>query len=150
MKVVLEKRVEKLGIPGEIVDVSDGYGRNYLLPHGCAVLATKANIEKIKKKVKILELQNIKEMDEAKKVAEQMEKVVVTLAMSVGENDKLFGSVTGQQIVDFLGAKGFEIEKRKVIIPTPIKQLGEYLIDIRLHPDVIAKIKVVVEKKSDE
>jgi large subunit ribosomal protein L9 len=153
MKVILEKRVEKLGLPGEVVNVADGYARNFLIPNKCAVPATKNNIDRVQRVVKKLELEYIKEVDEAKKVAAQIEKLSVTVKMPAGENDRLYGAVTAHQIVDAMAEKGITLEKKKVHLPEHIKDLGEHQVEIKVHPDVTAKLKLLVEKleeKKDE
>ena len=150
MKVILEKRVEKLGIPGEIINVSDGYARNFLIPKKIAAIPTKKNVERVQKKVKNFELEYIKERDEAEKVAAELEKIEVKLAMQSGENDKLFGAVTSQQIAAFLENKGVTVDKKKILVASPIKKLGEYQVDVKIHSEVLAKLKVIIEKKVEE
>ena len=149
MKVILEKRVEKLGLPGEIVNVSDGFARNFLMPKKIASKATKENIERIGKMVKKLELVYIKEIDEAKKAAAEIDQIAVALFMQAGENEKLFGSVTSQQIADALAEKGVTVDKKKIMVSSTIKQLGEYQVEIKVHPEVSANLKVTVEKKEE-
>ena len=150
MKIILEKRVEKLGLPGEIVTVADGYARNFLIPKKMAVLATKNNVNKVNKMLKKLELEHVKEVEEAKKIAEEIEKLEIKLVVQAGENDKLFGAVTNIQISEALQEKGVSIEKKKILIAAPIKQLGEFQVDVKIHPDVIAKLKVIIDKKEEE
>ena len=149
MKVILEKRVEKLGLPGEIVNVSDGFARNFLMPKKIASKATKENIERIGKMVKKLELVYIKEVDEAKKAAAEIDQIAVALFMQAGENEKLFGSVTSQQIANALAKKGVTVDKKKIMVSSTIKQLGEYQVEIKVHPEVSANLKVTVEKKEE-
>ena len=150
MKVILEKRVEKLGLPGEIVDVANGYARNFLIPKKFASKATDETIERVKKKVKKLNLAYVKEIEEVKKVVAEIEKLTITLAVVAGEKDKLFGAVTNHQIADVLEKKGITVDKKKVLIASPIKQLGEYQVEIKIHADVSASLKVIIEKKTEE
>ena len=134
---------------GDIVTVSDGYARNYLIPQKIAVSADKNNIERIQKKMKKLELAGIKEKDEAAKAAGEIEKLTLFIDVQAGENEKLFGAVTSQQIAEKLAEKGVTVDKKKVLIDDSIKQLGEYTVDIKIHPEITAKLKVIVEKSLD-
>lgn len=147
MKVILKQDVESVGTIGDIVEVKNGYARNYLIPQGIALEATPSNLKRIEQEKKTLELQKNREKKAAEQLANKLNNVSVTISVSVGEEDKLFGSVTSQDIVDALKEKGFEIDKRKVILDEPIKVLGIYSVPIKLHSDVEAKVKVWVVKK---
>lgn len=148
MKVILKGDAGKLGSLGNEVEVADGYGRNYLLPKGLAVLATRSNkfiIENQKKK--ILE-QLKKNKDEVESMVKELVAVDVIFKRKVGESEKLFGSVTSQDIAEFLNAKGFNIDKRKILIDEPLKSIGTFPVSIKVHPEVPCTINVKVEKDS--
>lgn len=145
MQVILRADVENLGRLGDVVTVRPGYGRNYLLPQGMAMPATKANL-------KVFELERKKlqaEMDALRAVAGELggriKNADITITMRVGENNKLYGSVTSAVIADALAAKGIEIDRRRVIIDTPIRTIGEFLVRIRLHADVLAELTIKVQ-----
>lgn len=147
MKVILRNNVENLGNAGEIVDVKPGYARNFLVPQGLALVATKANQSVYDNEKKQIALRIAKEKVSAEEMVQKLEAASVTISVSVGEEDKLFGSVTSQDIADSLASQGIEIDKRKIILEEPIKALGLYTVDVKLHTDVIGKIKVWVVKK---
>ncbi len=149
MKVILEQRVEKLGLPGDVVDVADGYARNYLIPKKLASPATKHNVERLKKKLEKLRELYTKEIEEAKRIAEKLENFELKMKMPAGEEGKLFGSVTAQTIADELNSQGISVDKKKILLDEHIKQLGEYKVDIKVHPEVTASLKIIVEKKED-
>ncbi|MBN1522115.1 MAG: 50S ribosomal protein L9 [Candidatus Aureabacteria bacterium] len=149
MKIILEKRVEKLGLPGDVINVADGFARNFLLPKKLAVPATQENMDRISRKVKKLELAHVKEVDEAKRVAEAIEQLTVKIDLPAGESGKLFGAVTNHQLADALSEQGVSVDKKKILIASPIKQLGEYQVEIKIHADVSAMLKVVVDKKEE-
>lgn len=147
MKIILRQNTEGLGQIGEVVDVKDGYARNFLIPRKLAYAALKGNIRALEEEKKTLSKKREQEFTAAEKLASELEKVSVTIQVQVGEEDKIFGSVTAQMISDALKEKGHEIDKRKIEIEEPIKALGIYGISIRLHPSVIAKIKVWVVRE---
>jgi len=147
MKVILKQDVDSIGTVGDIVTVKDGYARNYLIPKGMALEATAGNLKRIEQEKKNLELQKNREKKAAEHTATDLNNVSVTISVSGGEEDKLFGSVTSQDIADALKEKGFEIDKRKIILDEPIKVLGIYSVPIKLHSEVEAKVKVWVVKK---
>ncbi len=147
MKVILRKDVETVGKAGEIVEVKNGYARNYLIPQGLALEASKGNVKRFEQEKKSLELQKNREKKAAEKEAERLNDTSITISVSVGEEDKLFGSVTSQDIANALEEKGFALDKRKILLDEPIKALGIYSIPIKLHPEVEAKVKVWVVKK---
>ncbi|CUU08524.1 LSU ribosomal protein L9P [Candidatus Kryptobacter tengchongensis] len=154
MKVILRQDFENLGKFGDIVEVKEGYARNFLIPRKIALPATPGNIKMIEteKKQKAFKLE--RERLSAQQLAEKLSGIEITIPMRAGENERLFGSVTAQMIVNELEKLGFEIDRRKILLDEPIKMLGKYEIPIRLHPDVSAKIKVNVvqieEEKSTE
>ena len=145
MQVILRADVENLGRLGDVVTVKAGYGRNYLLPQGMAMPATKAN-------QKVFELERKKlqaEMDALRSAAgelgERIKKAAIVITMRVGENDKLYGSVTSSVIADALLEKGIEIDRRRVIIDAPIRTIGEFPVRVRLHADVVVEFNIKVQ-----
>jgi large subunit ribosomal protein L9 len=147
MKVILRRDHESLGKIGEMVDVKKGYARNYLLPRGIAYLALKGNIQALEEEKKSVEKRSIQELKAAEKLASELESVSVTIPVQVGEEDKIFGTVTTQMIADALKEKGHDIDKRKIEIEEQIKALGIYGVNVKLHPNVSAKIKVWVVRE---
>ena len=148
MEVILRQTVENVGNPGDIVKVSNGYARNYLLPHGLAYEATPGNRKRIAAEKARLEAAENERRQSARTLADRLEQVSLTFSARVGEEEKLFGSVTAADIVQQLHAQGFpEIEKRQVDLHEPIKSLGVYKVPVRLHADVKPEIKVWVIKQ---
>lgn len=147
MDVILRQAVENLGNPGEVVTVSNGYGRNYLLPRGIAYLATEGNKKRIAQDKARLEAAESTRRESAQELAKRLEEVSITFAARVGEEGKLFGSVTSADIAQQLEAQGFQIEKRQIDLHDPIKALGVYRVPVRLHADVKPEIKVWVIKQ---
>jgi len=147
MEVILRQSVEKLGHPGDVVKVSNGFARNYLLPRGIAVVATEGNKKQIEAQRQRLEAAEDARREEAQSSASVFEQVSLTFSARVGEEGKLFGSVTAGDIVQQLEALGHKIEKRQVDLHEPIKALGVYRVPIRLHADVKPEIKVWVIKQ---
>ncbi len=147
MKVILRKNFDQLGKVGEIVNVKDGYARNFLIPRGVAYQATQGNIRALEEEKKQIKKREAKELEEAQKLASEMEKVSVTIPVKVGEEEKIFGTVTSQMIVDSLKEKGFEVDKRKVEISEPIKSLGIYSVAVKLHTNVTANVKTWVVRE---
>ena len=147
MDVILRQSVEKLGHPGDVVKVSAGFGRNYLIPRGIAVEATPGNKRQIEQQKQRLEAAENTRRESASVVAQRIEQVSLTFSARVGEEGKLFGSVTTADIVQQLEGQGFHIEKRQVELQEPIKALGVYRVPIRLHADVKPEIKVWVIKQ---
>ncbi|HEY9479422.1 MAG TPA: 50S ribosomal protein L9 [Gemmatimonadaceae bacterium] len=148
MEVILRQTIESVGNPGDIVKVSNGYARNYLLPHGLAYEATPGNRKRIAAEKARLEAAENERRQSARTLADRLEQVSLTFSARVGDEEKLFGSVTAADIVQQLHAQGFqEIEKRQVDLHEPIKSLGVYKVPIRLHADVKPEIKVWVIKQ---
>lgn len=147
MKVILRQDFESLGKIGEVVDVKDGYARNYLFPRGLAYAALKGNIKALDEEKKSVEKRNLQELKAAETLAAELETVSITIPVQVGEEDKIFGTVTTQMIADALKEKGYDIDKRKVEIEEPIKALGIYGVSLKIHPSVNAKIKVWVVRE---
>jgi large subunit ribosomal protein L9 len=146
MEVILRAAVENLGHPGDIVNVAPGFGRNYLLPRGLAYAATPGNKKRIQQEKQRLEAAESTRRGRAQEVATRLEQVSLTFSARVGEEGKLFGSVTAADIAHQLEAQGLPIEKRQVDLHEPIRALGVYRVPIRLHADVRPEIKVWVIK----
>ena len=146
MEVILRAAVENLGHPGDIVNVSPGYGRNYLLPRGLAYAATPGNKKRMEQERQRLEAAETSRRATASQLAERLEQVSLTFSARVGDEGKLFGSVTASDIVHQLESQGFAVEKRQVDLHEPIRSLGVYRVPIRLHADVKPEIKVWVIK----
>lgn len=147
MKVILRKDFETLGKVGEIVNVKDGYARNYLIPKKIAYTALEGNVRALKEEKKSLFIKVGKELTAAETSAAELEKVSVTIPVQVGEEEKIFGSVTTQMISDALKEKGFDIDKRKIEMDDQIKALGIYEVTVKLHPSVSTNIKVWVVRE---
>ncbi len=147
MKVILRQDVDKLGSAGDVVTVKDGYARNYLIPKQLAYPATPSNLRRFEEEKKRLLMQSEREKRQAEILAKELEKASCTISVAVGEEDKLFGSVTSQDIAEALQEKGIEIDKRKIQLEEPIKALGIYTVPVKLHPEVTANVKVWVVKK---
>src|SRR3954466_427832 len=146
MEVILRQAVENLGKPGEVVKVSNGYARNFLLPRGVAFEATPGNLKRIEQERNRLEAAENERRGTAQQLAEKLEQVQLTFSARVGDEGKLFGFVTSADIAQQLEAQGFHIEKRQIDLHEPIKELGVYRIPIRLHADVKPEIRVWVIK----
>jgi large subunit ribosomal protein L9 len=147
MEVILRDHVEHLGRRGEIVKVADGYARNFLLPRKLALPATDANRKWVERERKIAEVRDQEERGAAEAIAARLAALDLTITRKVGENDQLYGSVTNADIADLLAKKGFELDRRKILLPDPIKALGESTVPVKLHRDVTAQIKVTVAKE---
>lgn len=147
MEVVLMKDYENLGKALEVIPVKDGYARNFLIPQGIAVPATEGNKKRVAETKHITEIREEKKIKESRELAVKIEQIPCTIPVKVGEEDKIYGSVSAQEIADFLKKEGFEIEKRHVDLEEPIKQLGVYTITINLYKTVSAKLKVWVVKE---
>jgi large subunit ribosomal protein L9 len=147
MEVILRHAVENLGKPGEVVKVKNGYARNYLLPHNLAYEATPGNLKRIQQERDRLEAAEGLRRDAAQEVATKIEQVSLTFSARVGEEGKLFGSVTAADIAQQLEQQGFHIEKRQIDLHEPIKSLGVYRVPVRLHADVKPEIRVWVIKQ---
>ncbi len=146
MKVILQEDVKKLGSRGEVKNVADGYARNYLIPKGLATEATPKAIKELEAKKEILERKENEELEKIKGVAKKLEEKQVTLKARVGEAGKLFGSITSKDIAGSLEEEGIKIDRRKIDLDDPIRGLGVYNVPIKLHPEVVVEIKVIVEE----
>lgn len=147
MELILREDVDKLGRRGEVVKVTDGYGRNFLLPRGLAMAVTTANQARIGKEKKVHEARLAEEKAEFEALAARIGGLRFIAPRKVGENEQLYGSVTSGDIGEFLKSKGIEIDKRKVQLDEPIKHLGEHEVKIKLHPEVAATLKLLVTKE---
>ncbi len=147
MEVILREDVEKLGSRGQVVKVASGYARNFLLPKRLAVAATDSNKKIVEQERQAHLRREAKAKGEAEDLGKLLNGVSVTITQKAGENDQLFGSVTAKDVTEALAAKNFTIDRRKVQLEEPIRQLGEYKVPVRLHKDVTAEVTVVVAKE---
>ncbi|MBN2141021.1 MAG: 50S ribosomal protein L9 [Desulfovibrionaceae bacterium] len=144
MKLILRADVDALGRVGDIVKVKPGYGRNYLIPQGLAMEANQPNLKQFDLERKKLKTKADGKRVGAEDMAERIQANPVEIAVRVGEGDKLYGSVTTANIAEAMAQKGIDIDRRKILLPEPIRALGEYTVDVRLHPDVRGELKVSV------
>ncbi|OGO85303.1 MAG: 50S ribosomal protein L9 [Clostridiales bacterium GWE2_32_10] len=148
MKVILKKEVKKLGKVGDLIEASDGYARNYLLPQGLAVEATKANMAEVDQKKNAEKKREKAELDKAKSKAELLNSKTFKVLIKAGENGKIFGSVTSKEIAEAIEKQaGVEVDKRKINLTDNIKNIGIYTIKVKLHNEVVTDIKVEVNGK---
>jgi len=152
MEVILREHVDNLGKRGEVVKVADGYARNYLLPRKLALIVTEGNRKQIEREREKFEAKEAEEKKVADGLAARVANLEIAIARKVGENEVLFGSVTTSDIAAALGAKGFEVDRRKLQLHEPIKRLGEFDVPLKLHREVTAtiKVKVVAEGAADK
>jgi large subunit ribosomal protein L9 len=146
MKVILKEDVKNLGIMGSVVDVANGYGRNYLIPRNLAVEANPNNLNQIKHEKNIIDIKSKKIIRSAEDLAKQISGITLSIEAQSGEEDKLFGSVTSKDIAEALSKQGVEIDKRKINLEEPIKRLGTYSVPIKIHHDISANVTVEVKK----
>jgi len=147
MKIILRKNFEQLGKIGDVVEVKDGYARNFLIPRGVAAVATKGNIRALEEEKAQKAKKLAKALEDAKALAEKLSSTSISIPVKVGEEEKIFGSVTAQMISDALKEKGFEIDKRKIDIKEPIKSLGIYDVVVKVYPSVDATVKTWVVRE---
>jgi len=145
MKVILIQDMDALGLEGEIVNVADGYARNYLIPKAFALEANEQNIKLMETQSKKIEIKRIKAKEDAEKVKDKMTDMVITISQKAGEEEKLYGSVTSMDIATHLEKQGITIDRRKIVLDKPIKTIGEFDVLVKLYPGVTVSIKVVVE-----
>ncbi|BDG09277.1 50S ribosomal protein L9 [Anaeromyxobacter paludicola] len=148
MKLILREDVDNLGKGGELVEVKPGYGRNYLLPRGLAVLANPKNVRELEHQKAVAEAKAAKLKASAQAVAKRINETPVTLQRKVGEQDKLYGSVTALDVVEALAARGLQLDRRLIDLKDPIKTLGDFEVPVKLHREVDAKVKVKVEAEA--
>jgi large subunit ribosomal protein L9 len=150
MEVILRQHVDNLGERGQIVKVAPGYARNYLLPRKLALPATEGNKKHVERERKIMEMREAEEKGQAEGIAARLAAVDVTIARRVGETEQLYGSVTAADIAEYLRSKGFEVDRRKLLLADPIKTIGEHTVPLKLHREVTVPIKVKVVKEGAE
>jgi large subunit ribosomal protein L9 len=148
MEVILLKDVKGQGKKGDVVKVSDGYARNFLLPKGYAVQATEQGKKKLREQNAIMQRKRQAEEENAKKQAEKISASSVKFEVKAGENGKLFGSITGKDISEALEKQhGIKVDKKKIVLPEPIKNIGEYQVEIKVYPEISAKLKVIIKQQ---
>jgi large subunit ribosomal protein L9 len=144
MKLILKESVPSLGEAGEIVSVKPGFARNYLLPQGKAIVATEGKVKELEHHKRVVEEKLAKELKELHAVQNKVEALALEVKMKVGEEGKLFGSVTSAQLAELLAENGFEIDRRRIVLAEPIKSAGEHAFGVKLHRDLVATVKVTV------
>ncbi len=147
IQVILKEDVANLGRSGDLVAVKPGYGRNYLIPQGMAVLATTKNVAKIEHEKRQIEARTSKLRKDAESVASRLTGATIQLERQVGEGDKLFGSVTSRDVEEALRAQGIEVDRKKIHLEHPIRAIGQFTVDIKVAKDVTAQVKVWVVAK---
>jgi len=150
MEVILKEDVSKLGSRGDVVKVTEGYGRNYLLPRKLAIEATAGNKQVIDQMRASALRRSAKEKEQAEELSKQFDGLTVSFQRRSGEQEQLFGSVTSGDIAEALEKKGFNLDRRKIQVHEPLKTIGEFMVPIKLHKDVTAHLKVVIEKEAAE
>lgn len=144
MKVVLRQDVDHLGARGQVVEVAAGFARNYLLPKGLALEATPGNLKTLELRSKAWAAREERHVEQAREVASRLSAVRLTVAKKAGEHDTLYGSVTAAEIAERLAALGFQVDRRRIQLPEPIKSLGTYSVPVRIHREVVAEVAVEV------
>ena len=144
MKVILNKKVDGLGVEGDVITVKDGFARNYLFPREIAKNATKNNIVAIQKEIEDQQLREAKTRENLEALTKQLDKLSLKFVLVAGEDDRLFGSVTSQMISVAIAEKGYTVDKKEIEIPEPIKHVGKYFVHVKLGAELDAKIKVKV------
>ena len=150
MEVILREHVDNLGRRGEIVKVAAGYARNFLLPRRLALLVTEGNKRHVERERKIMETREAEEKGQAEAMAARLGLIEISIARRVGETDQLYGSVTAADVAEYLKTKGFEVDRRKLILPEPIKTLGDHKVPLKLHREVTVPLTVKVVKEGAE
>jgi large subunit ribosomal protein L9 len=150
MEVILREHVDNLGRRGDVVKVAEGYARNYLLPRKLALAVTDANRRQIERERASAEARDAEEKAAAEAVAQRVTQIEIEIARRVGENETMYGSVTTADVAQALHAKGFEVEKRKIALPEPIKTLGEHTVPVKIHRDVTAQVRVKVVAENNK
>lgn len=144
MQIILTTDIPSLGDAGDLVEVKPGYGANYLIPQGLALPATSSNKNQIEHQRRAISARIARDRKDAESMSEKLSQVSVTITRLVGDDDKLFGSVSTKDIADALRDQGFDVDRRKIVLETPIKALGVYDVPVKVHRDVIAQIKLWV------
>jgi large subunit ribosomal protein L9 len=150
MKVILLQDFEPLGFEGDVVDVARGYARNYLIPKGVVIEANEGNLSALEMRKEKIMARRIKNKEAAERVTERISQLVVTVKRKAGEEDRLFGSVTSRDIAEELEKGGIAVDRRRIILDEAIRTLGEFEVPIKLHPEVVATVKVVVEREKEK
>lgn len=145
MKVILTQDVKSLGKKGDVVEVKEGYGRNFLIPRGLAVAADDGSLRRLKHEKAVQKGKEAREREEAEQVKAQLEETTVTIRVKTGEKGRLFGSITASDVAAEIAKQGIEIDRRKIELEEPIKNLGNYTLTVRVYPGVTAQLKVVIE-----
>jgi large subunit ribosomal protein L9 len=148
MEVILKEHVEHLGRRGDVVKVAEGYARNYLLPRKLALVVNEGTKRQVEREKKLAEARETEERAQAQALADRLKQAHIEIARRVGESDTMYGSVTSADVAHALQAKGFDIDKRKVVLPDPLKSIGEFPVPVKIHRDVTAEVtvKVVAEQ----
>ena len=147
MQIILQEDVEKLGNRGQVVEVAEGYARNFLLPRKLALEASAGNLKRLEKMRAVFAKKEAVEMGDAQKLAELLAGVTLEFTRRAGESDQLFGSVTNADVADGLATQGYTVDKRKVVLPEPIKTVGDFEVPLKLHREVTVNVKLVVKKE---
>lgn len=150
MKIILMQDFESLGLEGDIVDVANGYARNYLIPKGIAVRSDNATLKTLEVRKEKIMARRVKDKKSAEQVGEKISQMIVNLRRKSGEEDRLYGSVTSRDIAQELEKGGVVIDRRKIVLEEAIRTLGEFEVSVKLYPEVIARLKVVVDKEEEE
>lgn len=148
MKVILRENISDLGQIGDVIKVSDGYARNFLIPRNLVSPANDSNVNQLNHQKKILEKRRTAEKGKCQELATQIEGFTCNISKKIGENDKLFGSVSNADIAEALEKGGFTLDRRNIVIGKPIKSLGVHEVEVKIHPEVSAQLKVWVVKES--
>jgi len=147
MQVILKEDIRDLGLIGDVVNVKDGHARNFLIPKGLAVPASDRNIKALEHEKKKIQERIKKATTKAEELASRISSTIITIKAKVGEGDKLFGSVTAMDIADALAKEGIDIDRKRIILEEPLKRVGTYTINIKVHPEVSAQLNVQVVSK---
>ena len=147
MQIILQQDVDKLGTRGEVLEVKEGYARNFLLPRKLALEASPTNMKRLEKMRAVFAKHEATEKEAAEKLAEMLNGLSLTMSRKSGEHDQLFGSVTSADVADAINAQGYTVDKRKIQLVDPIKMVGEYLVPVKLHREVTANVKLTVKKE---
>jgi large subunit ribosomal protein L9 len=148
MKVILTADLPHVGNVGQVVEVANGYGRNYLIPHGLAILSTPGNERSLAQQQKARLAREAKNKADAEALATQLQALSLSIAKKTGEGERLYGSVTSMDIADLLKAQGVSLDRRRIVLDTPLKTLGTHRVPIRIHPEVITEVEVAVTKEA--
>ncbi len=148
MKLILREDVENLGKGGDLVDVKPGYGRNFLLPRGLAVTANPKNVRELEHQKAVAQAKAAKLKASAEAVAKRLSDTAITLKRKVGEQDKLYGSVTAIDLAEALAARGLQLDRRTIDLAEPLKTLGDFEVPVKLHAEVVGKVKVKIEAEA--